>query len=81
MTAYWITTRSSELIENILGQAYCGWLMSDGYQVYRKYLNRVPCWAHLIRKAKGLKESLNKDSQSIWRTNIKINEYAHDSYS
>ena len=23
--------------------------MSDGYQVYRKYLNRARCWAHLIR--------------------------------
>ena len=63
VTAYWIATRSSELIENILGQAYCGWLMSDGYQVYRKYLNRVRCWAHLIRKAKGLQEGLDKDSQ------------------
>ena len=63
VTAFWISNRSSELIENILGQAYCGWLMSDGYQVYRKYLNRVRCWAHLIRKAEGLQESLNKDSQ------------------
>ena len=63
VTAYWIATRSSELIENILGQAYGGWLMSDGYQVYRKYLNRVRCWAHLIRKAKGLQESLDKDAQ------------------
>ena len=63
VTAYWIATRSSELIENILGQAYCGWLMSDGYQVYRKYLNRVRCWAHLIRKANGLQEGLGKDAQ------------------
>ena len=46
--------RSSELTENILGQAYAGWLMSDGYQVYRKYQNRVRCWAHLLRKAEGV---------------------------
>ena len=72
VTAYWISTRSSELIENILGQAYCGWLMSDGYQVYRKYLNRVRCWAHLIRKAKGLKESLNKDSQLFGEQTLKL---------
>ena len=63
VTAYWIATRSSELIENVLGPAYCGWLMSDGYQVYRKYLNRVRCWAHLIRKANGLQEGLGKDAQ------------------
>ena len=72
VTAYWISTRSSELIENILGQAYCGWLMSDGYQVYRKYLNRVRCWAHLIRKAKGLKESLNKDSRLFGEQTLKL---------
>ena len=72
VTAYWISTRSSELIENILGQAYCGWLMSDGYQVYRKYLNRARCWAHLIRKAKGLKEGLNKDSQLFGEQTLKL---------
>jgi len=65
VTAYWIAYRSSELIENILGQAYDGWLMSDGYQVYRKYLNRVRCWAHLLRKAQGLQESLNKEAQQF----------------
>jgi len=37
--------------------------MSDGYTVYRKYLSRLRCWAHLLRKAKGLNESLNKDAQ------------------
>ena len=39
--------------------------MSDGYQVYRKYLNRVRCWAHLLRKAQGLQESLNKEAQQF----------------
>jgi len=63
VTAYWIATRSAELMNNLLGEDYSGWLMSDGYSVYRKYLNRLRCWAHLLRKAKGLKESLNKDAQ------------------
>jgi len=63
VTAYWIATRSAELLENILGDDFNGWLMSDGYTVYRKYLSRLRCWAHLLRKAKGLKESLNKDAQ------------------
>lgn len=35
--------------------------MSDGYPVYRDYARRLRCWAHLIRKAKGLAESY--DSQ------------------
>ena len=63
VTAYWIATRSAELMDNLLGEDYSGWLMSDGYSVYRKYLNRLRCWAHLLRKAKGLKESLNKEAQ------------------
>lgn len=65
VTAYWIAYRSSELIDNLLGQAYGGWLMSDGYQAYRKYPNRVRCWAHLLRKAQGLEESLNKEAQAF----------------
>jgi len=65
VTAYWIAYRSSELIENILGQAYAGWLMSDGYQVYRKYQNRVRCWAHLLRKAQGLEESLDTEARDF----------------
>jgi hypothetical protein len=72
VTAYWIATRSSELIENILGQTYCGWLMSDGYQVYRRYLNRVRCWAHLIRKANGLQESLDRDSQLFGKKTLDL---------
>jgi hypothetical protein len=63
VTVYWIAFRSAELIENVLGKDYTGWLMSDGYQVYRRYLNRLRCWAHLLRKAKGLKESLNEEAQ------------------
>jgi len=33
--------------------------MSDGWQVYRYYLKRLRCWAHLIRKAEGLTGSLD----------------------
>jgi len=40
-----------------------GWLMSDGYRVYRSYLKRLRCWAHLTRKAKGLSESYTAASR------------------
>ena len=30
-----------------------GHLMTDGYSLYRSYLKRLRCWAHLLRKAKG----------------------------
>jgi len=72
VTAYWIAYRSSELLENILGQAYYGWLMSDGYQVYRKYQNRVRCWAHLLRKAQGLEESLNQEAQRFGQQTLEL---------
>ena len=72
VTAYWIASRSSELIDSILGQAYSGWLMSDGYQVYRKYLNRVRCWAHLLRKAEGLKESLDSEAQRFGKQTLEL---------
>ena len=31
--------------------------MTDGYSAYRSYENRLRCWAHLIRKMRGIKES------------------------
>jgi hypothetical protein len=59
VVVYWIAGRGSELLINVLGSAFQGWLMSDGWQVYRYYLKRLRCWAHLIRKAEGLKDSLD----------------------
>ena len=59
VVVYWIASRGSELLVNVLGRAFRGWLMSDGWQVYRYYLKRLRCWAHLIRKAEGLKDSLD----------------------
>ena len=59
MVVYWIAGRGSELLINVLGSVFQGWLMSDGWQVYRYYLKRLRCWAHLIRKAEGLKGSLD----------------------
>ncbi len=52
-----IGLRTSEMIDNVLGLAFKGKLMSDGYQMYRKFMNRLRCWAHLSRKLRGLAES------------------------
>ena len=59
VVVYWIAGRGSELLINVFGSAFRGWLMSDGWQVYRYYLKRLRCWAHLTRKAEGLKGSLD----------------------
>ncbi len=54
---FMIGLRNNEMIDNVLSHAFKGILMSDGYCVYRKFCNRLRCWAHLSRKLRGLAES------------------------
>jgi IS1 family transposase len=71
VVAFWISSRAGELINRILGNnAYKGWLMSDGYRVYRQFLKRIRCWAHLVRKARGLTESYDKESQAFGKETL-----------
>jgi len=65
VVVYWIASRGSELLVNVLGSDFKGWLMSDGWHAYRYYLNRLRCWAHLLRKAEGLKGSLDRDAREF----------------
>lgn len=58
--------RTKEIFVNLfdtLTPAFDGYLMSDGYQLYRAHLKRLRCWAHLIRKAKGLCDSYTEESR------------------
>lgn len=59
---FMIGQRTKKQLQRILS-IYTGWVMSDGYNAYRHYGKRLRCWAHLIRKLKGLSESLNKEAQ------------------
>jgi len=63
-TLFLIGTRSWEVIAEAL-EGFAGWLMSDGYLAYRTYARRVRCLAHLIRKARGLAESLTPEAQQF----------------
>ncbi len=65
VSLYMIGYRTSTIIDDLLGNKFFGWLMSDGYRVYRKYVNRLRCWAHLLRKAQGLKESVNNEASTF----------------
>jgi hypothetical protein len=58
-TVFLIGRRSQELLHRVLGSVLRGWLMSDGYWAYRDYDNRLRCLTHLLRKARGLQESLD----------------------
>lgn len=62
---YFIGYRSKEILAHVFGEGFVGWLMSDGYQVYRHFQQRLRCWAHLLRKAEGLKQSLNAEARTF----------------
>ncbi len=62
-----IGRRTKEIFTNLFDMftpEYTGYLMTDGYKLYRAYLKRLRCWAHLLRKAKGLSDSYTETSQA-----------------
>ena len=56
--------RTKTVVKKIL-DIFNGTLMSDGYNAYRHFKNRLRCWAHLERKLKGLAESTNKTARGF----------------
>ena len=63
---FYVGSRSSEIFRNLINAGYlpfAGWLMTDGYLVYREFVKRLRCWAHLIRKAEGLSECYTTQSR------------------
>ncbi len=62
VTLYYVAGRGKELVENVLA-GFTGWLMSDGWIAYRHYPRRLRCWAHLIRKARGLVQSCDREAR------------------
>ncbi|NCA73137.1 MAG: IS66 family transposase, partial [Sphingobacteriia bacterium] len=53
-TLFVVGKRSVEVVREVRGTAFTGWLMSDGFWAYRDLDQRLRCLAHLIRKAHGL---------------------------
>jgi hypothetical protein len=64
-TLFVVGRRTKELFVKILGASFAGWLMSDGYMAYRDFDQRLRCWAHIIRKARGLVQSLDHRANSF----------------
>ena len=52
-------SRGATVLSTVLGSVFRGILVTDDYSAYRKYHHgiRQLCWAHLIRKLKGIKDS------------------------
>lgn len=40
---YFVGDRSQEILANVFGEGFVGWLMRDGYQVYRQFKHRLRC--------------------------------------
>lgn len=73
-TLFRIGRRSREMLHKTLGTAFVGWLMSDGFWAYRDYDQRLRCLAHLIRKAHGLAQSLNRQAQRFGTRTLELFE-------
>ena len=60
------SSRSSEVLETILGKTYSGIISCDFFSAYQKFAKKKSkaslqlCWAHLIREVKYLSESQTK---------------------
>ena len=66
--------RTRELVVRILSADFEGWLMSDGYGAYRGFDQRLRCLAHIIRKARGLTESLDQRAQKLGKQALDLIE-------
>jgi transposase len=64
VTLYYVAGRGKELLDNLL-VGFTGWLMTDGWIAYRGFPRRLRCWAHLIRKARGLAESYHREARAF----------------
>jgi transposase len=55
-TVFRIASRRKEELTALIGDAFLGWLVTDGYCAYRDHRRRQRCLAHLIRKGLALME-------------------------
>jgi transposase len=72
-------SRGAKVLRSILGEAFKGVITSDdhsAYSCYQKNGLRQLCWAHLIRKLKGLKESRSSPDAYVFAKNM-LKEVGH----
>ena len=64
VTLFVVAKRGRAVLDRLL-PGFAGWLMSDGWQAYRHFPQRLRCWAHLTRKAQGLLDSFDREAQAF----------------
>lgn len=62
-----IGSRGKVELTALIGEAFLGWLVSDGYAAYRNHPRRQRCLAHLIRKAVALAEGYYRTGSAFGR--------------
>lgn len=62
-----IGSRGKTELTALIGEAFLGWLVSDGYAAYRDHPRRQRCLAHLIRKAVALAEGYYRPGSAFGR--------------
>ena len=60
-----IGSRRKEELSHLIKEVFIGWLVSDGYAVYRSHFKRQRCVAHLIRKAVAITGAINQKAAQI----------------
>lgn len=65
IAVYFIGTRKKEELLHLITAAFMGWLITDGYGVYRDFEKRQRCLAHLIRKAVALLGAVDEKAQKM----------------
>ena len=73
-TLFVVGQRAAKVVLRVLGEQFAHWLMSDGYWVYRHYDWRLRCLAHLIRKARGLEQSLEDEAHRFGKQTLEVLE-------
>ncbi|CAK0769421.1 hypothetical protein CCP4SC76_5180024 [Gammaproteobacteria bacterium] len=77
-TLFAVSRRVAEVVRGILDKDFKGWLMSDGYVVYREFLERLCCWVHIIRKTRGSTKSLDRGARGFGEQVLKTFEILVD---
>jgi transposase len=66
-------SRGAKVLRSVLGDSFKGVITSDDHSAYNSYHKsgiRQLCWAHIIRKLKGLKESRSSPDAYIFSKNM-----------
>jgi transposase len=81
-TIFRIASRRKEELTALIGDAFLGWLVTDGYIAYRDHPRRQRCLAHLIRKGLALAEGWYGEGSGFGRDLVRdlrrLIERVHD---